>query len=249
MSGTHGSHGHDEHEHGGDAHEEHSHDEHGSEEHGHGDEAHEEHGHEEHSHDEHGSEEHGHGDEAHEEHGHEEHGHEEHSHESHEAKHENSQTKKAKNQKPSIKRKKLRELNFIIIIAIAIVWRIALEPLPSVEPIIPLAVFVGLVYGSESGIILGLLSYPLSNIFMEGGLFGFWTIIQSISGAISGGITSLATEISANSLIYYTFIGTLIFEILINIPDGALIIWPYSIIHIISNIVFAMILSIFLPKQ
>jgi hypothetical protein len=213
-----------------------NHDEHGHN--GHDDEeSHEEHGHDNH-------EEHGHNGDSHDEHGSEEH-----EHENHEAKHETSQNKKPKKEKPALKRKKLNELNFIIIVAIAIVWRIALEPFPSVEPIIPLAVFVGLVYGPELGIILGLLSYPLSNIFMEGGIFGFWTIIQAISGAISGGITSLASEINANSLIYYTFIGTLIFEILINIPDGALIIWPFSIVHITSNIIFALFLSFFLPKQ
>ena len=136
-----------------------------------------------------------------------------------------------------------------MIIAVAVVWRIAMEPLPSVEPIIPIAVFTGLVYGNEAGIILGLVAYPLSNLFMEGGILGFWTILQSISGAIAGGITAYARKINADSLVYYTFIGTLIFELLLNIPDGALIIWPFSVIHIVSNIIIAILLTAFLPKQ
>src|SRR3989344_9455213 len=68
-----------------------------------------------------------------------------------------------KEAKPEPKKKTINELEVVSLLIIAILGRILLEPLPSVEPIIPIAVFAGLAYGGNAGILIGLLAYPISN--------------------------------------------------------------------------------------
>src|SRR3989344_2677384 len=139
--------------------------------------------------------------------------------------------------------KKMNELEIVSLIIIAILGRILLEPFPSVEPIIPIAVFAGLAYGAQAGILVGLISYPLSNIFMEGEPLGLWSFLQAIGGAIAGAIAGYVPKLTKGNLVNYTIIGTIIFELALNIPDQELLIWPFSIIHIVSNIIIALVVG------
>src|SRR3989338_3467471 len=100
-------------------------------------------------------------------------------------------------------------------LAIAALGRIAMEPLPSVEPIIPIAVYVALKKGSEAGMIVGGFAYIVSNIFMNGGL-GFWTWMQALGGA-----------------------GAALFAA----GYGELLVWPFSYVHIASNLIFAAVIG------
>lgn len=218
-----GGHGHDE---GGHAE---GHKEHDEEHEEHAGESHEEGGHEEHGADEHaGHGEHGHG------------GHEEHA------------PKPEKKKEPAPNKKKvISETDILMLLAMAIVGRLLTNSLSltSIEPIIPIAVYAGLAYGSEAGILIGIFSYPLSNIFLEGGVFGVWTILQAMGGAISGGLAGSSKKADPNSLLYYSVIGTVIFELILNFPDGAFLIWPFSFTHIVSNFVFALLIATAFPKQ
>ena len=150
--------------------------------------------------------------------------------------------------KPEPKKKTINELEVVSLLIIAILGRILLEPLPSVEPIIPIAVFAGLAYGGNAGILIGLLAYPISNFFMLGGPFGLWSVLQATGGAISGGLAG-AKKLSVNNLLYYSFIGTIIFELLLNVGDGAFLVWPYSVTHIVSNLVIALIISLGIKEK
>lgn len=233
--------GHGEEKGHGDAHDGHGHDEHGHEQ------AHEEHEEHEESHD--GSQadeiEHGH-EEAHEGQGHDE-GHK--GHEGH-AEKEHAKPKEEKKEKmEKIIRRKFSVTDIAILIIFAVVGRIILEPLPSVEPIIPIAVFAGLMYGADAGILVGLFSYPLSNIFMDGGPFGLWTFLQAIGGGLAGGIAGNAGKATVNNLVTYSVIGTVLFEFALNIPDQALLVWPFSVVHIVSNIIIALVLGELLIKE
>lgn len=145
-------------------------------------------------------------------------------------------------------KKLISEEEVILFAILAIIGRIAMEPFSSVEPIIPIAVYVALAYGMNAGLIIGLIAYPVSNFFMDGGVFGFWTILQATGGGLSGAIAG-GKELTMNNLITYTLIGTIIFEILLNITWGALLVWPYSITHIVTNIGFAVLLGVAIGKK
>ena len=213
----------------------HGHDSHGG---GH-EQSHEEHTEEhaeEHSeeHDEHKEHE-GHTGERHEEH--------EHKHEEH------AKPKEEKKKTAAPKKKFISESDLLALIIIASVGRVITEPFPSVEPIIPIAVYAGLVYGVDAGIIIGLVSSPISNIFMEGGPFGLWTLLQATGGAISGGLAGYANKATKGNLLYYSVIGTFIFEFAVNLGDGLLLVWPFSFTHIVSNAIFAILLGELLIKE
>ena len=214
----------------------------------------------------HGHDQKGHTDHAdggHEEHAeHEEHEEDEHEEkEEHEDKHEDHSEHKSAHKEehkvevktPSVKvtvaKKKISELDLITLILVAVIGRILLEPFPSVEPIIPIAVYAGLRYGADAGILVGLISYPLSNIFMEGGPLGLWSFLQAIGGAIAGAIAGYAPKLTKGNLVNYTIIGTIIFELALNIPDQELLIWPFSIIHIVSNIIIALVVGELVIKE
>lgn len=133
--------------------------------------------------------------------------------------------------------------NYFIIMALvlAVVGRILLQPIPSVEPVIPFAVLAGLVMGAEAGLIVGIAGYALSNIFMLGGL-GIWTVFQGIGGALSGGIAGYSGKkkiITAEAVVGYSLLGTVLFELIMNIGWGALLVYPFSYVHIGSNLVIA----------
>ena len=149
------------------------------------------------------------------------------------------------------KKKLVGEFGIFTLILIAVVVRIATNyaQVYSVEPIIPLAVYAGLAYGTDAGVLVGLVSYPISNIFLIGGAFGLWSFLQGIGGAISGWLAGNVKKITKSGLVVYSFVGTLIFEVLVNFPDNELLVWPFSVTHIVSNIIFAIILGEILIKE
>ncbi|MCR4368908.1 MAG: hypothetical protein NUV67_03310 [archaeon] len=141
----------------------------------------------------------------------------------------------------------INEIEAIMLLVIAVLLRVLLERLPSVEPIIPIAVYAGLTYGASAGTIIGLLGYPISNFFMQGGV-GLWSFWQAIGGGIAGNLSG-GKEPTMGNMLTYTFIGTIIFELAMNITSGAFLYWPYSYVHIATNLLFAAIIGAFLPKE
>src|SRR3989344_5484667 len=158
----------------------------------------------------------GHSEEGHGEHG-EEHAHEEahggDGHGSH-AEHNEEKPHKPAMKTTQQKKKTIGEIGVLTLIIIAVVARVFLkefDALYSIEPIIPIAVYAGLAYGTDAGVLVGLLSYPLSNIFLEGGAFGLWSFLQGIGGAIAGWLAGNARSITKSALLNYSILGTLIF--------------------------------------
>ena len=140
-------------------------------------------------------------------------------------------------------------------LAVAVVGRIFLMPVPSVEPIIPIALLVAVSYGIDSGILVGVLGYLLSNAFT--GYFGEWSIFQMIAGGVAVcAIYFRPKGFKTNiDLVWLALIGTVLYEMVINIFGGGLAGsglldlegWmtaiPFSATHIIANVVFATLLS------
>ncbi len=215
---------------------------------GHGEEAHEEgYGYDEDQgdrHDERSNEEHS-DDQRHGDAGHKEHAHVE----KHEEKPAGDSVQNVHGRKKSI-----TESEVFILLGLAVLGRVLLKvtPLvniPSVEPIIPIAVFAGLAYGTEAGIIVGLLAYPISNIFLPSEFFGMWILWQAVGGAVAGGLAGLARKATFNNLLWYTVLGTVLFELAVNLPDQLLLVWPFSFIHIASNFFFASLIGMFVLKE
>lgn len=146
---------------------------------------------------------------------------------------------------------------FAGLLSIAVAGRVALQFVPSVEPIIPLAILAGLLFGPKEGFALGGSAYIISNFFVWG-LQGPWTIFQALGAGIAGGFGGIVGKTKApnsKDLIALSIIGTIFFEILMNIsgsfmgiglflgvlglPLYFLTSLPFTAVHIISNIGFA----------
>ncbi len=114
--------------------------------------------------------------------------------------------------------------------------------LASVEPIIPTAIVATIYYGTGAGILVGVLGYVLSNLFL--GSLGEWTLWQATGGLAAGliGINS-----NRDNYIMNVILATIVFEIIVNFGGAGYTIDSayffgsigYSITHIVANIGFA----------
>lgn len=145
---------------------------------------------------------------------------------------------------------KLKEYLILIgFISGAALLRVPMQVLPSVEPLTFFALLAGWLFGKKKGAVTGASSLYLSNFFVFGG-HGPWTIFQAIgfgaAGFFGGFLRKKATVFEAITI---AVIATLVFEIVVNI--GSVVIFPLSIfslfltalpftlVHLISNIIFA----------
>jgi len=141
--------------------------------------------------------------------------------------------------------------SFIIVSGLG---RVAMQGIPSVEPIIFFSVLAGWLFGSKKGFLVGSSSLFLSNFFVFGGQ-GPWTVFQmaafGTAGFLGGLLRKKATLLECFLVM---IIATLVFEIIVDI--GSIIYNPASIftafllglpflaIHVVSNGIF----SLALPK-
>ena len=196
----------------------------------------------------HGSE--GSHEEAHEEsHGHK--GHDEEKNENAEVPADSSEGKEEKegnHEGKSAGKKSFDLSDFLMILAIAILGRVLLKTInqfniPSVEPIIPIAVYAGMAYGPVVGAIVGLLAYPVSSLLIPEVAFGMDALWMAAGGAIAGAMGGFSKKMATNDLVFFTFIGTLLYEFAVNIQYQQLLFYPFSFTHIISNVLFAYIVG------
>ncbi len=150
------------------------------------------------------------------------------------------------------------ETLFLAAIALRILLKSApYFDIPSIEPVIPLAVLAGMYYGTNQGALVGIGGYVFSNFVIDLGRgfgFGIWSLAQGLGGAIAGYLGARATR---DTYIQTVILATIAFELLINFWGAG---WnisfgyfgaslPYSIVHIIGNVVFAMIFAAFYFKD
>ena len=159
-------------------------------------------------------------------------------------------------------KKELKSLAlFSAFFASAVFGRVALQAIPSVEPIIPLAILTGLLFGAKEGATLGAGAYVVSN-FLVWGLQGPWTLFQAIGAGgagLLGGVFGKIKKINSKNFILLSVVGTLFFELIMNFSGGILGIGllagifslplyfllslPFSLTHIATNAVFAKVFS------
>jgi len=149
----------------------------------------------------------------------------------------------------------------------AVAGRVALQFVPSVEPIIPLAILAGLIFGPKEGFALGSGAYVASNFFVWG-LQGPWTLFQAIGAGLPAAIAGIWGKTKTpgkNDLVLFSVLGTVFFELTMNF-SGALMMGgligfglltlplyfltslPFSLMHIGSNAVFGKMLSPLVSK-
>ncbi len=165
---------------------------------------------------------------------------------------------------------KLKEYLVIITFIIGSAFlRSLMQIIPSAEPITFFAILSGWLFGKKKGFITGALAAYLSNFFMFGGQ-GPWTIFQAISwgfaGFLGGFIKHIIKEkdIQGNYWLYWlksifpvifiVVFSTGVFEVIMNIswallmPFGVFALFlsgfPFLLIHLFSNIIFAMFLPL-----
>ena len=160
-------------------------------------------------------------------------------------------------------KKEARNLTiFLTMLAGATLGRVALQGVPSVEPIIPLAVIAGLLFGMKEGFTLGGGAYLMSNFFVWG-LQGPWTIFQAIGAAVAGALGGLYGKVRKptwKDVVLISVIGTLFYEVVMNLAGPIMGIGlfglglmaipvyfaaslPFTLTHIVSNVVFARLFS------
>ena len=152
---------------------------------------------------------------------------------------------------------------FSSLLSAAVAGRVAMQWIPSVEPIIPFAVLAGLLFGVKEGFTLGGSAYIISNFFIWG-MQGPWTIFQALGAALAGTIAGVWGKMRKpgwKDIVLLSVAGTIVFEAIMNIAGplmgiglfGAFGLFtipmyfitslPFSIVHTGSNILFARALA------
>ncbi|PIU21659.1 MAG: hypothetical protein COT15_01295 [Candidatus Diapherotrites archaeon CG08_land_8_20_14_0_20_34_12] len=156
---------------------------------------------------------------------------------------------------------------FLALFMSAVLGRVALQFVPSVEPIIPIAILAGLLFGAKEGFSLGFFAYVVSNFFVWG-LQGPWTLFQALGAGIpaaGAGLIGKVKQPTKRDFIIMSIAGTIFFEVLMNLfgslffyglflgalslPIYFLTSLPFSIAHIAANIGFAGLFSKFLKLK
>ncbi len=136
----------------------------------------------------------------------------------------------------------------------AALLRVPMQAVPSAEPLTFFAILAGWLFGKKKGFLAGASSLYISNFLVFGG-HGPWTFFQALGFGIAGFIGGfLRKNTSIFESILYMLIATLIFEVVVNI--GSMWMFPFSIftlfltalpftlIHLVSNSIFALFLPI-----
>ena len=63
------------------------------------------------------------------------------------------------------------------------------------------------------------------------------------------GLAGLAKKATFNNMLWYTVLGTILFELALNIPNQQIWSWGFSDVHVISNFIFAALIGIFALKE
>jgi hypothetical protein len=138
---------------------------------------------------------------------------------------------------------------------LGIFGRAAFQFIPSVEPLTPLAILSGFMFGPIAGFISGASGFFLSNFLVWGGQ-GPWTIFQCFGAGVAGFVGGMFGVVNKSrwKILLATLLGITLFELIVTTGNGllfsffgfsALLIYfvtslPFSLVHIASSIGFSM---------
>ena len=136
----------------------------------------------------------------------------------------------------------------VLLIALAVLGRIAMAPLPSIQPVTVLVMITAIRLGTARGVSLGILTAYLSNLYLGGGP---WTIIQALSWGSIGLLTGILAdrmvdrdnELRIGSLSGYSILMAFVFGFMVTLPltlqEGVSIWWsgiPFDVLHAVGNL-------------
>jgi len=127
--------------------------------------------------------------------------------------------------------------------------RVPMQVLPNVEPLTFFAILAGWLFGRKKGLLVGASSLYISNFLVFGGQ-GPWTIFQVIGYGIAGFLGGFLRKKSGIlEAMVLVFVATIILQIIFNVGWSIFIGFnllaamftalPFTIIHVISNTIFA----------
>ncbi len=157
---------------------------------------------------------------------------------------------------------------FVVLLVLAIILDFIFRQFPllnAVQPILPIAVLAGILYGSERGIATGLIAYSVSGLllfsadYFTASLFFVQFIAAIIAGSL-GGLAGKNRNPSVSEFVSLCVVAALAFEALNNFLSGTSFsrISGYyylegtalaSALHIIAAILIALLLSKTLEKN
>ena len=144
---------------------------------------------------------------------------------------------------------------------VGILGRSIFQFVPSVEPLTPLVVLIGFLFGPFTGFIVGASSFYLSNFFVWG-FQGPWSLFQSLGAGFAGVVGGIfGIKKSRVSFLLATGVGILIYEVIVNFGGWAIFSLglipveiyfitslPFSVVHIISSMGFGLFFYELKPK-
>ncbi len=126
--------------------------------------------------------------------------------------------------------------------ASGIAGRVALQHVPSVEPIIAVSVLAGLYGGWRHGFGVGAFAFLVSNFMVWGGQ-GPWTVFQVAGAGLAGAAAGITGKVSRGWKTYFAslLIGVTVFEIIVNAGSLVYMSWalPAGIASLIAAVPFA----------
>ena len=130
----------------------------------------------------------------------------------------------------------------VAILALAVIGRMLMEPIPNVQPVTVLVMLAAVRIGGSQAASIGILAAYLSNLSMGG---GSWTVIQALSWASVGILTALLmrnSELCSRSFTAYTLLMGFVYGFLVSLPLGMQM-WisglPFDLLHAIGNLTIA----------
>lgn len=124
---------------------------------------------------------------------------------------------------------------FAAFFSLAVASRVIFQPLPSVDPLLPIILFAGAKLGKKEGALLGATAYYASNFFVVGGQ-GIWTIPMVI-GAAGVGYCGAFFKNKYRGIIVGTVFYELVVNLLLAFMFNPLFALPFVVVHLISNII------------
>lgn len=134
--------------------------------------------------------------------------------------------------------------------------RVTLQGVPSVEPIVPLAIVTGFLVSWRHGAAIGASGFYTSNFLVWGG-HGPWTLFQCLGAALAAvaGAAFARMHGGRRTMVGALVTGTVVYEIVVNLGSvmttpwllatgvaGLIAALPYAAIHIGSSIGFGGVL-------
>lgn len=143
----------------------------------------------------------------------------------------------------------------VALTASGIAGRVALQHVPSVEPLIAVAAATGFYFGARKGVLAGATGFYLSNFLVFGGQ-GPWTVFQVLGAGAAGLSGGIFGKFFNGRTAFFTsaFIGVAAYEILVNLGSLTFAAFtgvgvsymvsalPFTLTHIASTLGFGLIL-------